>query len=168
MKENGATGLCGPPAVPIINNYYLPIHQTIFLSYVRFHFNNISVIMVTGGKRGSVGTSVELLASNGTRLCFLPRLPAARFYHVQSGLIACGGGTRVARFSCSTFAGGSWKKSHTLGKRREDSTAWASPQGVLIIGGNLREVRRTGDQTTELLTYNGRSTPSFKLKNMRK
>ena len=91
--ENGATGLCGPPAVLIINNYYLSIRQTIRLSYVRFHFNNISVIMVTGGAGGpSSQTSVELLASNGTRLCSLPRLPAVRFYHSQSGLITCGCG----------------------------------------------------------------------------
>ena len=117
--------------------------------------------MVTGGQGAtdSVQTSVELLSTNGTRLCSLPRLPAGRFYHVQSGLITCGGGSKKVRNTCITFSGGSWKKSHTLGERRLDSTAWASPEGVLIIG---------PEQTTELLTDNGRSTPSFTLKNKRK
>ena len=130
------------------------------LSHVCFHFNNISVIIVTGGAGGpSMHYSAELLSSNGTRLCSLPRLPAGRFYHVQSGLITCGGGSKKVRNTCITFSGGSWKKSHTLGERRLDSTAWASPEGVLIIG---------PEQTTELLTDNGRSTPSFTLKNKRK
>ena len=131
--------------------------------------NNISVVIVTGssGKDKSAKTSVELLSINGTRLCSLPDLPAERYYHSQSGLLTCGGGPTDAKTSCVTFAGGSWKKSHTLGKPRHDHTAWALPNGVLLIGGP----RTTGDglsaTSTELLTDNGVSTPSFSLQNKR-
>ena len=45
--------------------------------------------------------------------------------------------------------------------RKIGHTAWASPQGVLIIGGAYSE------QTTELLNDNGGATPSFTLKNKR-
>ena len=130
--------------------------------------NNISVVIVTGssGNYKPAKTSVELLSSNGTRLCSLPDLPAERFYHSQSGLLTCGGGF-AAKNSCVTFAGGRWKKSHTLGKPRHDHTAWALPNGVLLIGGP----RTTGDglsaTSTELLTDNGVSTPSFSLQNKR-
>merc|ERR1712241_1292954 len=47
------------------------------------------VVMVTGG--GSAETSVELLFINGTRLCALPDLPGGRWFHSQSGSLACGG-----------------------------------------------------------------------------
>ena len=115
--------------------------------------------MVTGGWGGteSVKTSVELLSSNGTRLCSLPNLPEKRMYHSQTGVLACGGGSDQK--SCSTFAGGRWKKSHTLGRSRFGHTAWASPQGVLLIGGG----DPLAGTTTELLTDEGRTTPSFAL-----
>ena len=132
---------------------------------MRFNFNNITVVIVTAGygDTESVKTSVELLSSNGTRLCSLPDLPAERFYHSQSGLLTCGGGPTDAKTSCVTFAGGSWKKSHTLGKPRHDHTAWALPNGaVLLIGGPRDSVT-----STELLTDDGVSTPSFSLQNKR-
>ena len=60
---------------------------------VCFYYNDISAVLVTGGvPTNSVGTSVELLSSNGTRLCSLPNLPAPRHYHSQTGLLSCGGG----------------------------------------------------------------------------
>ena len=86
---------------------------------VCFNHNNISAVLVTGGvPTNSVGTSVELLSSNGTRLCSLPNLPAPRHYHSQSGLLSCGGGGSHSgeRKSCVTFTGGHWKKTHTLGQ----------------------------------------------------
>ena len=122
--------------------------------------------MVTGGQGAtdSVQTSVELLSSNGTRLCSLPNLPEKRFDHSQTGVLACGGGVGSGLQTCSTFAGGRWKKSHTLGTRRYGHTAWASPQGVRIMGGSFNT------QSTELLNDNGgaTATPSFTLKNKRR
>ena len=123
--------------------------------------NNISVVMVTGssswgGERPGARTSVELLSINGTRLCALPSLPKSRGNHIQSGLVTCGGNQAT---SCVTFSGGRWKKTHTLRVRRYGATSWASPRGVLIMGGNYQET------TTELLNDAGASTASFNLKN---
>ena len=130
-----------------------------------FAVNNISVVIVTGssGNYKPAKTSVELLSSNGTRLCSLPDLPESRYYHSQSGLITCGGGVAQTKNSCVTFTGGRWKKTHTLGMRRHDHTAWASPRGVLIIGGGVEG----SSLNTERLTDNGGATPSFALKNKR-
>ena len=114
--------------------------------------------MVTGGYGSSGLTSVELLSSDGTRLCSMPRLPAARYRHSQSGLLACGGSHISSEYkSCVTFAGGRWKKSHTLGKRRYGLTAWASPRGVLLMGSTHSRT------TTDMLTNTGRTIPSFSL-----
>ena len=120
--------------------------------------------MVTGGKgpekRFKKGlTSVELLLINGTRLCALPDLPVDRWEHSQTGPITCGGGNSNSQaISCVTFSGGTWEQTHTLGQPRHGHTAWASPRGVLLMGSGDR--RR---KTSELLTDEGRTTPSFAL-----
>ena len=128
--------------------------------------NNISVVMVTGssswgGERPGARTSVELLSINGTRLCALPSLPENKFFHTLSGLVTCGGGQppNTDQKSCFTFSGGNWKKTHTLRQLRYGATSWASPRGVLIMGGTHQET------TTELLNGAGASTASFNLKN---
>ena len=126
--------------------------------------NNISVVMVSGGYNGNDLTSVELLFLNGTRLCALPDLPVARYYHSQSGPLACGGGRGDSeRASCVTFSGGTWEQTHTLGQRRYSHTAWASPQGVLLMGS-----RYDSGTTTELLNDDGSTTASFNLDNNRR
>ena len=61
--------------------------------------------------------------------------------------------------SCVTFSAGRWKKTHTLGQPRYGHTGWASPRGVMLMGGHGGN-RLT---TTELLTDNGGATPSFNL-----
>ena len=125
-----------------------------------------SAVMVTGGNGPAGSKSVELLSSNGTWLCFLSNLPDYRNHHTQTGLITCGGGVvyrgKSERTSCVTFSAGRWKKTHTLGQKRWAHTAWASPQGVLLMGG--ASDRHT---STELLSDNGRVTPSFNLVNHR-
>ena len=134
---------------------------------------SVSVVEVVG----SAGKSVELLSSNGTRLCSLPDLPGERWGHSQTGIVTCGGGVGSEETSCVTFEAGSWKKTHTLGQQWRDHTAWASPQGVMLIRTKLK--RRTcfrirghtctgsspESTKTELLTDNGNggSTPSFNL-----
>ena len=128
--------------------------------------NNVSVVMVTGGYgSGSAGTSVELLSLNGTRLCALPDLPEARFQHSQSGYLTCGGGSISSSevTSCVTFSGGTWEQTHTLGQRRHAHTAWASPQGVLLMGSHFDSAT-----TAELLNDAGSSTATFNLDNQRR
>ena len=132
---------------------------------MKFGFiSKFSVVIVTGGmqtlrvtRTRSSGAlkSVELLYTNGTHRCFLPDLPQGRHYPSQTGLITCAssdsGGTKK---TCVTFSEGSWQHSHTLaGQGRHGNVAWASPQGVLLMGAS----------TTELLTENGDTTPSFDL-----
>ena len=127
--------------------------------------NNISVVMVTGG---SDLASVELLSTNGTRLCALPSLPDLRVWHTQSGLVTCGGEGNQPP-SCLTFSGGHWKKTHTLRPRygRYGHTAWASPQGVLLMGGDS-DYPNPSLTTTELLNDDGSTTASFNLDNQRR
>ena len=125
--------------------------------------------MVTGGLHVELEKSVELLSSNGTWLCYLPDLPARRYAHSQTGLIACGGGgSSEHKQSCVTFSAGRWNKTHDLGQcgstfcSRYGHTGSALPQGVLLIGGIF------GDPSeTSLLTDNGGATPSFNLDHVR-
>ena len=124
---------------------------------------NFSVVLVTGGHPDE--KSVELLSIKGTRLCFLPSLPSLpgeRASHSQTGLVTCGG-YKASSLSCVTFSAGRWKKTHTLTHKRYGHTAWASPRGVLLMG----DGRWRSRITTELLTDNGDTTPSFNLTNGR-
>ena len=126
--------------------------------------NNILVVMVTGGGNSNGPlTSVELFFLNGTRLCALPDLPGARYGHSQSGPLACGGGSSSERTSCVKFSGGTWQQTHTLGQQRYGHTAWASPQGVLLMGS-----RYDFKTTTELLNDDGSTTASFNLDDERR
>ena len=109
------------------------------------------------GGYSSAGISAELLYTNGTSLCNLPNLPVKRDYPSQSGLVTCGGKSTETMSNCLTFKDGTWQQTHTLGTRRQHHLSWASPQGVLLIGGDY------GGTTTELLNDNGSTTPSFSL-----
>ena len=107
--------------------------------------------------------SVELLNLDGTMNCPMPTMPEPRYGHTQSGRIICGGeNSAVVRKSCVTFINGSvnWEKTHTLAKDRWRHSAWASPQGVILLGG-------WGDRdgkTTEILTEDGDTKPGFALR----
>ena len=123
------------------------------------------VVMVTGGqtKGNAFLTSVELLSTEGARLCSLPDLPKARKHHSQTGLVACAGyGDRRDEDtlkSCVTLKSGRWQKSHTLRWGRFAHAAWASPKGVLLIGCAVGGRKRTN--LSELLTDDGATTTSF-------
>ena len=120
----------------------------------------LSVILVSGGSpSGNVGRSVELLHTNGSRICSLPNLPNSRGAHTQTGLTACGGGDdSAAATSCHTLSStGSWELSHNLDQSRQEHCAWRSPQGIRLIGG-----RDSGAQgTSEILLENGDTSPGF-------
>ena len=120
--------------------------------------------MVSGGK-GKEGKldSVELLNMNGTGICSMPPLPEARYDHSQTGPVICGGEAWKSSLACITFST-DWKKTHTLagpkgmGDRKEH-VAWASPRGVMLIGGSDPDSERT----SEILTEDGHTTPGFTL-----
>ena len=118
---------------------------------------NISVILISGGVNS--GTSVELLYTNGSRICSLPSLPFTKYQHSQTGLTACGGeGDSAAWTTCHTLSStGSWEQTHSLSLGRLYHSAWASPQGTVLLGG--WESRTT----SEILLENGDTTPGFNL-----
>ena len=123
---------------------------------------NISVILVSGGFSGSsVGRSVELLHTNGSRICSLPDLPYSRRYHSQTGVTACGGVNDASWSTCHTISSnGSWEVSHNLAQARGGHSAWASPLGTILIGAQQHSSGRT---TTEILMENGDTVPGFNL-----
>ena len=118
---------------------------------------NISVILISGGVNS--GTSVELLYTNGSRICSLPDLPFTKYQHSQTGLTACGGwGWAAAESTCHTLSStGSWGQTHSMDQSRVDHSAWDSPQGTILLGG--WESRTT----SEILLENGDTTPGFNL-----
>ena len=117
----------------------------------------IAVILITGGEPEL--TSVEVLASFGIpHNCTVPPLPASRHSHTQDGAVACGGsGVTATRTSCVSLTASGWTTSHQLVEGRVSHVSWLSPAGLLLMGG------RHSDQTTELLTDTGSSSPSFDL-----
>ena len=101
------------------------------------------------------GSSVELFSTNGTRLCSLPDLPSSRRHHSQTGVTVCG--SYDARSTCLTLSSsGSWEESHNLAKHRYWHTAWESPQGTILLGGEAPV-----GSTTEILLESGDTTPGF-------
>ena len=119
------------------------------------------LVLVTGGEgEGGDFNSTELLNMDGTWNCPMPAMPEPRFAHTQTGPIVCGG--YGGKKSCITFISGSvnWKKTHTLANNgRRWHSAWASPQGIVLIGGSSSRA----ETTSEILLENGDSNPGFSL-----
>ena len=111
----------------------LVLHEAVFevrgsgLEFIHHSLIYVPAIMVTGGGNDGAEKSVEVLHSDGTPWCSLPDLPDDRWYHTQTGLLACGG--EDTKLSCNKFSGGKWKPSHKLKKNREGHSSWASPAG---------------------------------------
>merc|ERR1712112_511427 len=87
--------------------------------------------------------------------------PDNRQGHSQSGLVTCGGsggGHNIdIQTSCVTFSSGQWRTSHQLQKQRFYHSSWMSQHGVVLMGGG-------SPSTSEILTEDGQSSPSFTLK----
>ena len=96
---------------------------------------------------------------DGTWNCPMPAMPELRRGHTQTGRIACGGSDPAARKSCITFfnGGDDWVKTHNLTKKRQLHGAWASPRGVMLMGGY------SSGTTTDILTEDGDTIPGFSL-----
>ena len=117
------------------------------------------LVLVTGGwAEDRKLDTVELLNMDGTWNCPMPAMPEPNLVHTQTGPIVCGG--YGGEKSCITFINGSvnWKKTHTLIQSRWEHCAWASPQGVVLLGGTWR-----APTSSEILTENGDTTPGFNL-----
>ena len=121
----------------------------------------MSAIIISGGYlSSSVGRPVEILHANGSYWCSLPNLPDDRYSHTQSGLVTCGGYRSDTRTSCLTFSSGQWRTSHQLQHSRYHHSSWMSQHGVVLMGGSTWD----SQTTTEMLTEDGQSSPSFTLK----
>ena len=105
--------------------------------------------------------SVEVLDKDGSSLCTLPDFPDSdyRRKHSQSGLVACGGDTSPMSTSCSTFNSGSWSLTHTLNCERWLHSAWASPSGIVLMGGD----KDSCNKASEIPANAGNSQDSFGL-----
>ena len=126
---------------------------------------NILVILVSGGYSSSGAlSSVELLQTNGSYHCSLPNLPSYRYSHTQTGFTLCGGWDSappwISRTSCLTLTtSGSWEESYNLTIERDSHCAWASPQGIMLLGG----WDTSSLTTTEILLEDGVTTSGFSL-----
>ena len=96
----------------------------------------------------------------------LPDMPDIKMDHTQSAFVACGSSTLSVlssnRQSCFTFSSGVWTESHSLMNQRSWHTSWASPFGIILMGGD--DGIATVSDTTELLTANGVTQYLFQLK----
>ena len=114
---------------------------------------------MTGGY--NTETSAELISTNGTSICGLPKMSQSKRVHSQSGLTACGGGGYGnEKRSCIKFVAGSWTTlNDNLLFERYDHSSWITPDGdILLIGGG------GSFNTTEIVYQNGTSIKSFDLK----
>ena len=136
-------------------SFYIILLQAIIVSGGSPSCNSCS-----GGSNSCSSCSVEIIQENGSYWCSLPNLPFGRWWHSQSGLVTCGGGSTESRTSCVTFSNGQWRSSHTLQYLRYCHSTWSTKGGVVIMGGH------SSDNTTEILNENGQSTPSFTLKHI--
>ena len=120
--------------------------------------------MITGGRtnKTSITNLVQILDENGTFICNLPRLPEGRSGHSQNGLVLCGGGNISYSIStCLTFENGSWTESYNLIEPRNVHSSWTSPIGVMLLGGKFFDGHFEPPATSELLSEDGQSVPSF-------
>ena len=125
-----------------------------------------AAILVTGGGRdrdipgNNRLKSAEVLRSDGSSWCSLPDMIYRVGEHTQSGLEVCGGREAFTR-GCFAFSAGSWLPSHTLTDQRTLHSSWVSPQGVVLLGGDLSN---SAKHSTELLSPSSQtSTPYFSL-----
>ena len=100
---------------------------------------------------------VELLSNNGSWLCYLPNMVGKRGNYLSlTGSLICGGyHFHTTLNTCINFSGGRWQQTHILKQKRHGHTAWASPRGVLLMGGS-----GTGTGTT-IEFVNGTTVPSL-------
>ena len=131
--------------------------------------------MVTGGYPDC--ETVELVGTDGKRICTLPKLPECRTSHTQNGLVVCAGwcdGETCEEYSrkkyvmksCVTFKeeDGEWHQTHTLKHSRRMHESWASPKGVMLLGTTAYSTYSEILKSTEILTNNGDTKPGFKLR----
>merc|ERR1711973_445306 len=101
--------------------------------------------------------------------CQLPDLPGLpRYWHTMEEMTVCGGhgngddyGDTSARYhdptSCLTLKDGTWQTTATLLGARWGHSSWASPSGVILLGGGW------SPRTSERIQEDGTSVSGFPL-----
>merc|ERR1719210_2733070 len=89
-------------------------------------------LIISGGD--SVGNTVEVFVPSTGQHCQLPDLPDTIFAHTMEEMTVCGGLSSTTR-SCLTLIDGTWQTTTTLLASRYFHSSWASPSGVILIGG---------------------------------
>jgi len=121
-------------------------------------------LIISGGyPSGSVGKSVEVYVPSSGQHCELPDLPASIYGHTMEDRRICGGGySDTTRTSClSLTEEGTWNKTATLLEERVDHSSWASPSGIILLGG--RGYSSSSSRTSEKIGEDGTSRYSFQL-----
>merc|ERR1712183_86395 len=128
------------------------------------------LILSGGAPIDIAGTAVEVFVPSSGQHCRLPSLPGGRRQdHSINENIVCGGspynsdpnytGHDETRSSCVTLArSGTWVETTRLLEQRYRHSSWASPSGLILLGG------RGSKRTTEKIEEDGTSSYSFELK----
>merc|ERR1711902_458916 len=124
-----------------------------------------AALIISGGyPLDSAGISVEVFVPTTGQHCQLPSLPGGRRSdHSVNDRTICGGGVynvySASRRSCLTLnSNGNWLETTSLLEQRYHHSSWASPSGLILMGG------RGSKRTTEKIEADGTSTYSFELK----
>jgi len=124
----------------------------------------LALIISGGSPIDSAGISVEVFVPSTGQHCQLPSLPGGpRSDHSINDRTICGGGVynvySASRRSCLTLnSNGNWLETTSLLEQRYHHSSWASPSGLILMGG------RGSKRTTEKIEADGTSTYSFELK----
>lgn len=120
----------------------------------------------------SGGTGAEIFVPSTGQKCRLPNIPikgnitaeniikASRWHHSQEGKMLCGGALPSTMINCLTLTNGTWVETTKLRDNRTYHSSWASPSGIILLGGVAGGKRL---RTTEKIQEGGTSVTSFPL-----
>ena len=106
---------------------------------------------------GNVGNSVEVFVPSTGHHCLLPDTQWQHRQHSMEKNVICGGHHPAWKY-CLTLTNGTWEFTTTLLEQRFRHSSWASPSGMILLGGLFSR------RTTEKIGEDGTSSYSFELK----
>jgi len=119
---------------------------------------NTKGLVISGNEPGGDGPRVEVFVPSTGQQCSLPFLRDVSKGHTMEGTVVCGGGDGDTQTSCVNLTDdGTWERTATLLNRRTGHSSWASPSGIILLGGYNNSL------STEKI-QNGKSSNSFDLK----
>jgi len=119
---------------------------------------SVEGLLISGG--GGREKSVEVYVPSTGCSCQLPDLPVGRWGHSMEDRRICGGGNwdSDTGTSCLSLTDeGIWNKTTTMLEDRKYHSSWASPSGLILLGGD------SSPRTSEKIGEDGTSRNSFNL-----